>query len=202
MLKYRKGGEMIFLSHLETMRTLERALRRADVPMAYTQGYSPHPKISSSPALPVGTGSEGEYLEVALEEEVDVGALIKRINLELPQGLEATELTLLPEHFPKLSRWIRYALYRIDRIEGPGDTRTLPYLLLPLASRGSGEREGSLPRLRDALARMSDEMGIDEKELRVVRQGLYASVDEVLEEVRGRILIARGREALLSEVKE
>ncbi len=189
---------MIYLSHLETMRALERALRRADVPMAYTQGYSPHPKISSSPALPVGVGSEGEYLEIALEGEVDVRNLLKQIVRELPQGLDALELTILPEHFPKLSRWIRYALYRI---EGPATAPTLPHLLLPLASRGSSG-EGQLPRLRDALARISESAGLSEGELVVVRQGLYASVDEVLDEVEGRIVMAQGREALLSEVKE
>jgi radical SAM-linked protein len=65
-LRYAKRGRLRFASHRDFQRAFERALRRAGVPMAYSAGFSPHPKISYANAAPTGTASEAEYLEIGL----------------------------------------------------------------------------------------------------------------------------------------
>ncbi|MFL6166470.1 MAG: TIGR03936 family radical SAM-associated protein, partial [Ornithinibacter sp.] len=65
-LRYTKRGRLRFTSHRDFQRAFERALRRAAVPMAYSAGFSPHPKVSYAGAAPTGTASEAEYLEIGL----------------------------------------------------------------------------------------------------------------------------------------
>jgi len=200
LLVFRKTGLLAFLSHLETMRALERALRRAGLPLSYSEGFSPHPRLSSSPALPVGVSSEGEYLEVRLCEEVPLEGLCECINRGLPADLQVVRVEMLPPHFPKMSRWARYALYRVDE---PGGGRERSVLLaLPLAGAGEGKVGGGkgIPRLRDALEALRRREGWREGDPRVTRVGLYATLDEVLEEAPGGVLEACGREAVLREV--
>ena len=70
-IRYAKRGRLRFASHRDLARTLERALRRAQVPMAFSAGFSPHPKISYLGAAPTGAASEAEYLEIGLAERCD-----------------------------------------------------------------------------------------------------------------------------------
>jgi hypothetical protein len=198
LLKFQKTGPLAWLSHLEMTRSLERALRRSGLPLAYTQGFSPHPRISCTPALPVGVGSLGEYLEVALDREVEADGLAVRINQDMPEGLRVLSAELLPEHFPKMSRWVHYALYRVEPGQ-EGETAGL-LLALPLAAAGGREGEG-YPRLRDALEKLDELEGWGGARPRVTRQGLYASLDEVVEESEGRLLEVSGRDARFREVR-
>src|SRR5580765_6583357 len=68
-VRYAKRGRLRFTSHRDFARAFERALRRAEVPMAYSAGFSPHPKISYAGAAPTGVASEAEYLEIGLARE-------------------------------------------------------------------------------------------------------------------------------------
>ena len=90
-LRYTKRGRLRFTSHRDFQRAFERALRRAEVPMAYSAGYTPHPKVSYANAAPTGTGSEAEYLEIALTEERDPEKLRALLDESLPAGLDITE---------------------------------------------------------------------------------------------------------------
>ena len=96
-------------------RAFERALRRAGVPMAYSQGFSPHPKVSWVGAAPTGAASEAEYVEIQVTTEVDPEALRRSVDVALPPGLDVVEAVVaaggsLPERIDA-SRW---------RIEVPG----------------------------------------------------------------------------------
>ncbi|MCN0154929.1 TIGR03936 family radical SAM-associated protein [Salinispora arenicola] len=82
---------MRFTSHRDFARAFERALRRAGVPMAYSQGFTPHPKISYASAAPTGVASEAEYLEVGLREPVDPAALRAALDAVLSPGLDVLE---------------------------------------------------------------------------------------------------------------
>ncbi|MGH4015831.1 MAG: TIGR03936 family radical SAM-associated protein [Pseudonocardiaceae bacterium] len=86
-LRYAKRGRLRFTSHRDVARTFERALRRAGLPMAYSQGYSPHPKISWVGAAPTGTASEAEYAEIQLVAQVDPDVVCAELNAALPDGL-------------------------------------------------------------------------------------------------------------------
>nr|WSY54970.1 TIGR03936 family radical SAM-associated protein [Streptomyces sp. NBC_00886] len=87
-LRYTKRGRLRFTSHRDFQRAFERALRRAEVPMAYSAGFTPHPKVSYANAAPTGTGSEAEYLEIALTAERDPDKLRELLDESMPVGLD------------------------------------------------------------------------------------------------------------------
>jgi radical SAM-linked protein len=90
-LRYTKRGRLRFTSHRDFQRAFERALRRAEVPMAYSAGFTPHPKVSYANAAPTGTGSEAEYLEIALAAARDPEALRVLLDESLPTGLDIVD---------------------------------------------------------------------------------------------------------------
>ncbi|MTE19037.1 DUF2344 domain-containing protein [Streptomyces sp. TRM43335] len=90
-LRYTKRGRLRFTSHRDFQRAFERALRRAGVPMAYSAGFTPHPKVSYANAAPTGTGSEAEYLEIALTERRDPEELRGQLDESLPEGLDVVD---------------------------------------------------------------------------------------------------------------
>ncbi|WP_328364521.1 TIGR03936 family radical SAM-associated protein [Streptomyces sp. NBC_00457] len=90
-LRYTKRGRLRFTSHRDFQRAFERALRRAEVPMAYSAGFTPHPKVSYANAAPTGTGSEAEYLEIALTEARDPEKLKVLLDESMPAGLDIIE---------------------------------------------------------------------------------------------------------------
>jgi radical SAM-linked protein len=91
-IRYAKRGRLRFTSHRDFARAFERALRRADVPMGYSAGFTPHPKISYVGASPTGVASEAEYLEIGLAREVDVERLRTVLDAALPEGLDIIEI--------------------------------------------------------------------------------------------------------------
>ncbi len=93
-VRYAKRGRLRFASHRDFQRALERALRRADVPMAYSAGFSPHPKISYAGAAPTGVASEAEYLEIAVTREIEPERLRARLDEALPDGLDVLEVVV------------------------------------------------------------------------------------------------------------
>jgi radical SAM-linked protein len=90
-LRYTKRGRLRFTSHRDFQRAFERALRRAEVPMAYSAGFTPHPKVSYANAAATGTGSEAEYLEIALTEARDPDKLRELLDESLPIGLDIVD---------------------------------------------------------------------------------------------------------------
>jgi radical SAM-linked protein len=95
-LRYTKRARLRFTSHRDFARAFERALRRGGVPIAYSAGFSPHPKVSYVGAAPTGVASEAEYLEIGLARRVDVESLRETLDRALPPGidiLEAVEAT-------------------------------------------------------------------------------------------------------------
>jgi radical SAM-linked protein len=87
-IRYAKRGRLRFTSHRDFQRAFERALRRAQVPVAYSAGFSPHPKVSYAGAAPTGVASEAEYLEVAVSQAVDPAWLRAALDAALPAGLD------------------------------------------------------------------------------------------------------------------
>ena len=90
-IRYAKRGPLRFTSHRDFARAFERALRRAAVPIAFSQGFTPHPKISYASAAPTGVGSEAEYLEIGLQAEVDPAQLRLALDEALSPGLDVLE---------------------------------------------------------------------------------------------------------------
>ncbi len=90
-LRYAKRGRLRFSSHRDFARAFERALRRADVPMGYSAGFTPHPKISYIGAAPTGVASEAEFLEIGLSREMEPEQLRVALDAALPDGLDIVE---------------------------------------------------------------------------------------------------------------
>ena len=91
-VRYTKRGRLRFTSHRDFQRAFERALRRAAVPMAYSAGFSPHPKVSYAGAAPTGVASEAEYLEIALAQRCDPERLRAALDESLPDDLDVLEM--------------------------------------------------------------------------------------------------------------
>jgi radical SAM-linked protein len=91
-VRYAKRGRLRFTSHRDFSRAFERAVFRARVPMAYSSGFNPHPRISYAGAAPTGSASEAEYLEIALAQVVDPAEVHKLLAEALPDGLDVLEV--------------------------------------------------------------------------------------------------------------
>jgi radical SAM-linked protein len=91
-LKYAKRGRLRFTSHRDFSRAFERALRRAKVPIAFSSGFSPHPRVSYANATPTGVASEAEYLEIALNQVADPQEIRANLDSALPIGLDLIEV--------------------------------------------------------------------------------------------------------------
>ena len=111
-LKYRKGDEIRYTSHLDMIRIFERALRRADIRLVYTQGFHPHPKISYGPSLGVGFMSEAEYLDIHIYPDSDRD-IVRKLNRSLPKGIEVTEAKRLIGKQESLVSVINRAVHRV-----------------------------------------------------------------------------------------
>jgi radical SAM-linked protein len=90
-IKYTKGETVKFISHRDLMRVFQRAIRRADLPAAYSQGFNPHMKISWGQALKVGATSKGEEAIIQIEGWIRPPELKTRLNQHLPPGIEILE---------------------------------------------------------------------------------------------------------------
>jgi radical SAM-linked protein len=111
-LRYAKRDRLRFTSHRDFARAFERALRRCAVPMAYSAGFTPHPKISYAGAAPTGTASEAEYLEIALTRELDPAELVRSLDAALPPGLDILEAS--PARPGPLAELLTASAWRIE----------------------------------------------------------------------------------------
>ncbi|MCJ7497932.1 MAG: TIGR03960 family B12-binding radical SAM protein, partial [candidate division Zixibacteria bacterium] len=112
-LKWSKDEEVRFTSHLDVLRTFERAIRRSGIPIAYSEGFHPHPKIAFGPPLPLGFISEAEYLDLQLAEPFSNEFLLK-LNKTLPQGFKILEGKTIFTKAESLSSAINSALYKVE----------------------------------------------------------------------------------------
>ena len=122
-LRYTKRGRLRFTSHRDIARAFERALRRAQVPMAYSAGFSPHPKISWVGAAPTGVASEAEYVEISVAERVDLARLAAALDDSLPAGIDVVDVveapvgTSLPDRVQASSWGIRLPQVPLEVLE-------------------------------------------------------------------------------------
>lgn len=96
-IKFRKYGVMRFIGHLDVMRYFQKAMRRAEIPIAFTGGYSPHMIMSFAQPLGVGVTSDGEYLDIELKEDVDPVWAVERLNKVMVEGIDVTGFNRIPD---------------------------------------------------------------------------------------------------------
>ncbi len=111
--RFIKRGDLKFISHLDMCRTMIRAIRRAGLPINYSQGFHPHPKLAFTAALPVGTESRAEYLDMELAELLPAEEITERLNRVLPTQLQIAAVMPIPLNFRSLSQTGDIFGYRI-----------------------------------------------------------------------------------------
>lgn len=96
-IKFKKYGALRFIGHLDVMRFFQKALRRANIPVAFTQGYSPHMIMSFASPLGIGVTSEGEYFDAELTESISTEDAIRQLNEVMVEGIEVTGFCQIAE---------------------------------------------------------------------------------------------------------
>ena len=119
LIKWTKEGDMRYISHLDIMRLFQRALKRKGIRLKYSEGYSPHPKMSIAQPLSLGYTSRGEYLEFETQEEWDPEEIRLRLDSAMPEGIRMISCSVL-QKTKKAGALIIRGDYRVGiRMEDP-----------------------------------------------------------------------------------
>jgi radical SAM-linked protein len=116
-ITFTRGDELKYITPLDMMRFWERALRRAGLPVAYSEGFTPHPQISLATPLAVGTTSEAELMDVYLSEHVPSKRFLSQLAKQLPAGVTAVAAEEVGLSLPAVQADVRFAEYDVD-VEG------------------------------------------------------------------------------------
>lgn len=111
---YAHGQELKYISHLDLIRVFERAMRRARLPLAYTQGFNARPRIRMAAPLPVALAGEMELADFYLIERVPAEEFRARLSVQLPPGLAILSVEEVPRQWPALASLVRAARYRAE----------------------------------------------------------------------------------------
>lgn len=121
-INYEVKGSLAFLSHLEVMRLWQRAMLRCHLPIAWTQGFNPRPKLSLGPARNVGVEGLSEYLDAEFDGLVKSAELIEKLNGILPEGVTVLKVREIPQGTKMLEAVINEAVYKVTFLNGiPAD---------------------------------------------------------------------------------
>jgi radical SAM-linked protein len=110
-ITFTKGENLRYISHLDLARTWERVLRRAGIPVAYSRGYHPHPKIVFAAALPVGCTGAAEVMDIVLSQPMPPRRVLRGLGPRLPDGLTAVDATPVYDRAPALPTLLHSAEY-------------------------------------------------------------------------------------------
>ncbi len=110
---FTKGDRVRYISHLDVLRYWERAIRRAELPLSYSQGFTPHPKIAFAGPLPLGFTSEGELMDVTLDERVEPAEFRARLTCETSADLALTSVSEVALAAPPPQAVVIWADYRV-----------------------------------------------------------------------------------------
>lgn len=116
-ITFTKQNALRYISHLDLHQLWERAIRRADLPLAYSQGFHPQPKISLAAALPLGFSSRGEVLDMRLKENMSVEEISKRLSENLPADVKILNIQEVDEALPALQTQVLSATYDVKLTE-------------------------------------------------------------------------------------
>jgi radical SAM-linked protein len=111
---FTRGDEIKYITHLDLMRFWERALRRAEIPVSYSEGFSPHAQLSLAAPLPVGTTSDAELMDVYLDQPMVPRALVEQLVPQLTAGISIASAEEVGLALPALQADMRFAEYDVD----------------------------------------------------------------------------------------
>lgn len=153
-LRFAKRGKVRFVSHRDVARAFERAFRICELPLAFTEGFSPRPKVSFGLALSVGHESDAEYLDVELAKAVDLVPLPAALDPALPEGIAVTGVAPLAERAPALQEAVTAVEWELEVTSTVGE-RPAPLEVARLAATAMAAP--ALPVLRTRKGREAEE---------------------------------------------
>lgn len=130
-ITFKKGEQVKYISHLDLMRTFIRTVRRANIPVKYSEGFNPHAKLNFALPLAVGVTSDCEVLDITLEQSVEIMNAVSALNKTLPNGLEIIKAYITQDKMPDFNR----ASY-IVTIENESDTDKLKHKIIQAMRSG------------------------------------------------------------------
>jgi radical SAM-linked protein len=133
-IKFSRGREIKFISHLDIVRLWQRAFNRAGIQIAYSAGFSPHPKISLAAPLPLGVTSEAELMDIFCIKGVAPHFFASAVNQQLPPGLSVDKVYPISSDLPSLQSQVNLAEYKVEvePEKGPPDITAAVGVLLAL----------------------------------------------------------------------
>jgi len=178
-LTFTKTGSLKYTGHLDLHRTLERTFRRAGLPLAYSQGFNPQPRMNLAEALPLGITSECEVMDVWLETQIDLEQAQKDLDRAAPPGMQILTMREVDEQSPPLQTQVVAAEYRVT-VSG-GVTVDLDSRVRDLLSQSTlmRERRGKHYDLRPLIESLRVEENVLVMKLSA-RDGATGRPDEVL----------------------
>jgi radical SAM-linked protein len=184
-ITFTKQGALRYTGHLDLHRLWERAMRRADLPLSYSQGFHPQPKISIAAALPLGFSSLGEVLDVRFNAEIPTEEIAVRLKDNLPSDIQVTKVESVDERGPALQTQVQSAAYKVvltEPVEGSELTRKVKELMnsetLPRERRGKFYDLRSLIEALDVITEADGKVGLQMK--LAARDGATGRPEEVL----------------------
>src|SRR3989304_1593892 len=163
-IRFGRGEEIKFISHLDIMRLWDRAFHRARIPLAYSEGFNPHPKMSLAVPLAVGVTSEAELMDVFVVRPVSPHWFTQAVNQQLPPGITILGVFQTALTLPSLQSQVRYADYRVQLDTTENAAKEIETAVAALLSadhlpwhhkRDTGERTYDLRALIDDLRLVS-----------------------------------------------
>jgi len=113
-IRFSRGEELKFISHLDIMRLWQRALHRADIPLTYSEGFSPHPRISLAAPLAVGVTSEAELMDVFCSKWVSPHSFTAAVSQQLPPGIAILQVHMAAPTMPSLQSQVSHTEYEVE----------------------------------------------------------------------------------------
>ena len=158
-IRFRRGQAVKFISHLDIMRLWQRALIRAGIPLAYSEGFNPRPRFSLAAPLAVGVTSEAELMDITLARPASPHFFTAAVSQQLPPGIEILQVHQVAPTLPSLQSRVRYAEYEVGLEAEKGQKEVAAALASLLAlkhlpwqhQRDTGPRHYDLRALIDDL---------------------------------------------------
>ena len=116
-ITFAKQGALRYTGHLDLHRLWERAARRAELPLAYSQGFHPQPKMNIAAALPLGFSSRCEIIDMRLEREIPLDGLREKLQETLPTGIQVSSIEAVDDKLPALQTLVASAEYEVTLTE-------------------------------------------------------------------------------------
>jgi len=155
-ITFSKQGALRYTGHLDLHKLWERAARRADLPLSYSQGFHPQPRISLAAALPLGFSSRAEVMDIRLNEDLALEEVSARLKENLPTGMQVLKVENVDERAPALQRQVLSAMYEVrltEPVEASELTRKVEQIMT--AESLPRERRGKTYDLRPLIEMLS-----------------------------------------------